>query len=72
MTTKCEIEETWELEYKKFHEIKNIKNSQADGYLFRLQFLVYGQKEVHVLLSSTEKADLEKDVAYEIGKSHLK
>lgn len=65
---KCETEEAWELDYKKYHEIKTLKNTQFEGYLFRMNFLVYGQREVHVLLSATEKPDIDKEAAYEIGK----
>lgn len=65
---KCETDETWELDYSKFHEISSLKNSKADGYLFKLNFFVYGQKEVHILLSATEKPNIEKESAYEIGK----
>lgn len=65
---KCEIEETWELEYNKFHELKTMKNTQSEKYLFKINFFVYGQKEVHILLSATEKPDIEKEAAYEIGK----
>lgn len=68
LVKKCEIEEAWELEYKKFHEIKTLKNTQSEGYLFKMNFLVYGQREVHVLLSATEKPDIDKEAAYEIGK----
>lgn len=67
LVKKCQTEETWELEYNKFHELKNFKNSQADGYLFKLNFFVYGQKEVNILLSSTEKPNIEKESAYQIG-----
>lgn len=69
---KCDTEETWELEYQKFHELKSFKYSQADGYLFKLNFFVHGEKEVHILLSSIEKPNIEKDAAYEIGKYYLK
>lgn len=68
LVKKCETEETWELDYNKFHELATFKNSQADGYAFKLNFFVHGQKEVHILLSSTEKPNIEKDSAYEIGK----
>lgn len=68
LVKKCDTEETWELDYKKFHEIKTLKNTQAEGYLFKMNFLVYGQREVHVLLSATEKPDIDKEAAYEIGK----
>lgn len=67
LVKKCETEETWELEYNKFHELKSLKNSQADGYVFKLNFFVFGEKEMHVLLSSTEKPNIEKESAYEIG-----
>lgn len=66
--SKCQSEEIWELEYNKFHELKSFKNSQADGYLFKLNFFVYGQKEVHILLSATEKPIIDRESAYEIGK----
>lgn len=68
---KCTVEETWELEYNKFHELKSFKNSQADGYLFKLNFFVHGKKEVHILLSATEKPNIEKESAYEIGTKYL-
>lgn len=68
---KCETEETWELEYNKFHELKSFKNSQADGYLFKLNFFVHGEKEAHILLSSIENPNIEKNSAYEIGKHYL-
>lgn len=56
---KCETEETWELQYNKFHALKDIKNSQADGYVFKLNFFIFGHKEVHVLLSPTDKPNIE-------------
>lgn len=68
LVKKCDTEETWELDYKKFHEIKILKNTQSEDYLFKMNFLVYGQREVHVLLSATEKPDIDKEAAYEIGK----
>lgn len=65
--SKCETEETWELEYKTFHDLKSFKNSQADGYLFKLNFFIYGQKEVHILLSNTKNPVIDQESAYEIG-----
>lgn len=72
MVAKCESEEAWELEYNKFHEISKLKNSQAEDYLFKLNFFVFGVKDVHVLLSSTEKPNIEKEAAYEIGECSKK
>lgn len=72
LVTKCQTEETWELEYNKFHDIKSFKNSQADGYLFKLNFFVFGQKEVHILLSATEKPVIDREPAYEIGTTKQK
>lgn len=68
---KCETEEKWELDYNKFHALKDMKHSQADGYVFKLNFFVFGHKDVHVLLSPTDKPNIEngytKDMsAYEI------
>lgn len=68
LVSKCQTEETWELQYNKFHELKSLKNSQVDGYLFKLNFFIFGEKEVHILLSSTEKPNIETESAYEIGK----
>lgn len=59
LVKKCETEETWELQYNKFHALKDIKNSQADGYVFKLNFFIFGHKEVHVLLSPTDKPNIE-------------
>lgn len=56
---KCETEETWELNYNKFHALKDLKNSQAEGYVFKLNFFIFGNKEVHVLLSPTDKLKVE-------------
>lgn len=70
LVSKCQTEETWELEYNNFHELKSFKNSQADGYKFKLNFFVYGEKEVHILLSATEKPVIVRDSAYEIGETH--
>jgi len=56
---KCETEETWELAYKKFHALKDLKHSQAEGYIFKLNFFIFGHKEVHVLLSPTDKPNIE-------------
>lgn len=64
---KCQTEESWELNFTKFHDVTTIKNSQADGYLFKLNLFVFAQREVHILLSATEKPDIEKESAYEIG-----
>ncbi|XP_031620433.1 uncharacterized protein LOC116338976 [Contarinia nasturtii] len=66
LVEKCQTEETWELEYNKFHELKSFKNSQAEGYLFKLNFFVYGEKEVNVLLSNSENPNIEKEAAYKI------
>lgn len=66
LVTKCQTEETWELQYNKFHELKSLKNSQAENYLFKLNFFIFGGKDVHILLSSTEKPNIETESAYEI------
>lgn len=55
---KCEYEEAWELSYNKFHALKDLKHSQADGYVAKLNFFIFGNKEVHVLLSPTDKPDV--------------
>lgn len=56
---KCKVEEKWELDYNKFHALKDLKYSQADGYVFKLNFFVFGNKEVHVLLSPTDEPHIE-------------
>lgn len=71
LVSKCITEEAWELEYNTFHELKSFKNSETDGYLFKLNLLIFGQKEVHILLSATEKPNIEKESAYEIGKGKV-
>lgn len=68
LAPKCEMTESYELDYKTFHVIESMKNSHADGYVFSLSFLVFGDKEVHVLLSEAEQANAEAQPAYEIGK----
>lgn len=59
--------ESYELEYKSFHLIENLKYNHADGYLFKLNFFVFGRKESHLLLSETEESNVEAKPAYEIG-----
>lgn len=67
LVKKCQYEEQWEHKYTKYHALSELKNTQAEGYLFRLPLLVYGPKDVHILLSETENVDSEKDPAYEIS-----
>lgn len=59
--------ESYELDYKTFHSLESLKNSHADGYRFSLSFLVFGDREVHVLLAESEQANAEAKPAYEIG-----
>lgn len=67
LVKKCQWEEKWEHLYNDYHTISELKNTKAEGYLFRLEMLVYGGKDVHVLLSDKKDVDIEKDPAYEIG-----
>lgn len=67
LAKKCEMTESYELDYKTFHSLESLKNSHADGYRFSLSFLVFGDREVHVLLSESEQANAEAKPAYEIG-----
>lgn len=70
---KCKWEEKWEHVYTKYHLISELeKTTKLDGYLFRLELLAYGSKDVHILLSDKKDVDIEKDPAYEIGKYKLR
>lgn len=69
MVQKCKFEEKWEHLYNKFHLLSEIKNSRVDGYLFKLDLLVAGSKDVHILLTANQNADVEKEAAYEISKN---
>lgn len=64
---KCQWEEKWEHKYEKYHAISELKDSKVEGYLFRLEFLAYGNKDVHILLSDKKDVDIDKDAAYEIS-----
>lgn len=64
---KCQYEEHWEHKYTKYHALSELKNTQTEGYLFRLPLLVHGSKDVHILLSESKNIDIEKDPAYEIS-----
>lgn len=68
LVKKCKWEEKWEHLYNEYHVISELKNTQAEGYVFRLEMLVYGSKDVHILLSDKKDVDIDKDAAYEIGK----
>lgn len=64
----CQWEETWEHVYNKYHALSELKGTKADGFLFRLELLVYGSKDVHILLSNKKDVNLDSDAVYEIGK----
>lgn len=62
MVKKCKWEEKYELSYDEWEPI----SPTAEGYVFRLELLVYG-KDIHIALSDKKDIDIEKDPAYEIG-----
>jgi len=62
---KCKYEEHWENDYKTFHALSDF-NTQAEGYQFKVHFYAHGSQDVHVVLSATDKPNLEKDSVYEI------
>lgn len=68
LVKKCQWEEKWEHLYNEYHVISELKNTKAEGYLFRLEILVYGSKDVHMLLSDKKDVNIDKDPAYEISK----
>lgn len=72
LVKKCKWEEKWEHSYNEYHVISELKNTKAEGYLFRLEMLVYGSKDVHFLLSDKKDVNIDKDPAYEIGEYLLK
>lgn len=67
LVAKCKWYEAWENEYKKFHKLSDIKDSQPDGYLVKLPLYVHGSRDAHILLSATDKPNWETDNVYEIG-----
>lgn len=72
LVKKCQWEEKWERLYNEYHVISDLKNTNAEGYLFRLEMLVHGSKDVHILLSDKKDVNIDKDPAYEIGEYRLK
>lgn len=67
LISKCKWYEAWENEYKQFHKLSDIKDSQPDGYLVKLPLYVSGARDAHILLSPTDKPDWDADNVYEIG-----
>lgn len=67
LVNKCKWYEAWENEYKQFHKISDIKDSQADGYLVKLPLYVFGDRDAHIVLSATDKPNWDADNVYEIG-----
>jgi len=66
LVNKCKWYEAWENEYKQFHKLSDIKDSQADGYLVKLPLYVFGARDAHIVLSATDKPNWEADNVYEI------
>lgn len=67
--SKCKWYEAWENEYKQFHKLSDIKDSQPEGYLVKLPLYVFGPRDAHIVLSQTDKPNWETDSVYEIGKN---
>lgn len=67
LVNKCKWYEAWENEYKQFHDLADIKDSQVDDYLVKLPLYVQGSRDAHILLSATDKPNWATDYAYEIG-----
>lgn len=68
LVQKCKYEEHWENDYKTFHPLSEFKDSQAEGYQFKIPFYAYGSQNIHVVLSATDKPNWDTDSVYEIGK----
>lgn len=54
--------------YSEYHAISELKTTNAEGYLFRLEMFIYSNVDARILLSDKKGVDLNKDPAYEIGK----
>lgn len=47
--------------------MREIENTQVDGYIIKLTTYVLGNKDVHILLTSTDAPDFVNDEVYEFG-----
>lgn len=71
LNKECKRFEAWEYDYSQFIDVRQIENSQPDGFIIKFTTYVLGTRDVHILLSTTETPDLVNDEVYEFGMFYL-
>lgn len=67
LVTKCNFYSISDNDYKKFIKISDIRNSQPDGYIVRIVLYILGPRDAHVLLTTNDHPNYERDYVYEFG-----
>lgn len=66
--TDCEYYKTDEYNYTHFVELNAIKDAQPTGLYARVPVYVIGARDAHIILSTTDKPNRDKDFVYEFCK----
>lgn len=65
--TKCSFYSISDYDYTKFVKLSDIRNSQPDGYIARIVVYLLGARDAHILLSTTDHPNFDRDYVYEFG-----
>lgn len=68
LVTKCNFYAISDNEYKKFVKLSDIRDSQPDGYIVRIVVYILGPRDAHILLTTNDHPNYERDYVYEFGK----
>lgn len=66
--TECDYYTNEDYNYTHFVDLSTLKDAQPTGYLVRVPVYVIGPRDGHIILSTTNTPDREKDFVYEFGK----
>lgn len=65
----CDYEEVYENNYTLFEPLANMKDSQPDGFIARIPVYAIGARDAHIILTTSNSPDWQKDWAYEFRKT---
>lgn len=66
--TECDYYKTEEYNYTHFVELNKIEDTQPTGFYARVPVYVIGPRDAHIILSTTDKPNRDKDFVYEFCK----
>lgn len=65
LVSKCKYYSNSKYEYKDFFKLSDIRGSQPKGYQARIEFYAQGTRNAHIVLSATDRPNLQTDNLYE-------